>query len=122
MPSRLIEQNHGVRTWCDSLRDLRQVQHHGVAVAPRQHEPGAGSTFWADRAEDIGRCGALIVRRRWSRTTLRPAARDLVLLADPGFVLKPDLYRLAWGIARRDLCHTVAEVFLKATTASGFCA
>jgi hypothetical protein len=48
--------------------------------------------------------------------------RDLVLLADPGFVLEPDLYRLAWGIARCDLGQTVAEVSLKATTASGFCA
>jgi hypothetical protein len=52
----------------------------------------------------------LITRRRWSRAALCPAARDLVLLADPGFVLKPDLYRLAWGIARRDLRQTVAEV------------
>jgi hypothetical protein len=44
------------------------------------------------------------------RATSRPSAGDLVLLPDPGFVLKPDLYRLAGSFTRCDLRHIRGEV------------
>ena len=41
--------------------DLVEMELHGFTVAGRQHEGGAGSTFGADRTEQIGRLGPLIV-------------------------------------------------------------
>jgi hypothetical protein len=46
----------------------------------------------ADGAEDVGLCGALVVRRGLSGSAQRPAARDLALLADCGPIAEPDLY------------------------------
>src|SRR5215469_3445830 len=93
---------------------------HRRAVAPRQHQCGAGSARWADCTEYIGRGGALIVRRGRPCPALCPPTGDLVLLADPGLILEPNLYRLARSIASRDLRHALTEVFLNAVRASGF--
>ena len=41
VPAGLVEQDHGMCAGRDGLRDLLQMQGHGGAVAPRQHEPGA---------------------------------------------------------------------------------
>jgi len=49
--------------------------------------------------------------------TPSPAARDLVLLADAGLVLEPDLYLGARGLSALDLCQQVGEVFLNASAA-----
>ena len=106
----------------DSLVDLCQMQPHGGAVAPWQHQPGTHATLGADGAEDVGRCGALVGRRRRTAAALRPASGDFVLLADPRFVLEPDLYRLARCIACGDFRQACGEVFLKAATAATFCA
>jgi hypothetical protein len=111
VPAGLIEQDHRMCARRDSLGDFGEMQAHRRAVAPRQHEGGAGSAGWTDCAEYIGRGGALIVRCRRPRPTLCPTAGNLVLLADPGFVLEPDLYWLAWRIARRELCRALAEVY-----------
>jgi hypothetical protein len=63
------------------------VQVHSVGVAERQDEAGGFALLRADRAEDVGRFGALIVRCRGTCSALRPSPRDLVLLPDPGLVL-----------------------------------
>src|SRR6516164_3853073 len=41
--------------------DLIEVKLHSFGVAGRQHEGGAGSAFGADRTEQVGRLGPLIV-------------------------------------------------------------
>jgi hypothetical protein len=42
----------------------------------------------------------------------RPAAGDAVLLADPGFVGEPDLYRVeAEALLARDACQRGGEVY-----------
>ena len=41
--------------------DLVEMELHGFAVASRQHEGGAGSTFGTDRPEQVGRLGPLIM-------------------------------------------------------------
>ena len=41
--------------------DFVEVKLHGLGVAGRQHEGCASSTFGADRTEQIGRLGALVV-------------------------------------------------------------
>src|SRR5439155_10969555 len=82
-----------------------------AAVLQRGRMRPAGPLGWADGAEDVGRAGALIVRRRGSRPPPCPAACDLVLLADPGFVLEPHLYRLAGRVALGDLGEALGEIF-----------
>jgi hypothetical protein len=69
------------------------MQVHRRDIAAGQDKAGAFAQPWADRPEDIGGGGALVFRRRWSRAAARPAAGDLVLLANPRFVGEPDLYR-----------------------------
>ena len=61
MPAGLIKENNGVRAGGDFGCDLVEMELHGFAVAGRQHEGGAGSAFGADRTEQIGRLGPLIV-------------------------------------------------------------
>src|ERR1700738_3886251 len=58
-----------------------------------------------DGAEDIGRCRPLIMRRGGACSTLGPAAGDVVLLPDAGFVLEPKLYLLAASLVRGDFLH-----------------
>src|SRR3954453_1506534 len=99
MPSRLIEQDHGVGAGRDRLRDLGQVQAHALGRAAGQDETGALAFSRADRAENVGGLGSLVSGRRRPGATLRPAAADRVLLPHPGLVTKPDLYRLAASLA-----------------------
>ena len=55
-------------------------------------QAGADAARRADGTEDVGRLGALIAGRAGPGSPPRPAPRDLVLLADPGFILPPKLY------------------------------
>jgi hypothetical protein len=50
-----------VRTWSDFGCDFIEVKLHSFGVAGRQHEGSAGSAFGADRTEQVGRLGPLIV-------------------------------------------------------------
>ena len=61
MPPGLIEDEDGVRAGRNLGCDLVEMKLHGLGVAGRQHEGGAGSAFGAYRTEQIGRLGALIV-------------------------------------------------------------
>ena len=122
MPSRLIEQHDGVCIGGDTVRDFGEVEAHRRGVAVGQDEGGALPLFGADGAEQIGRRGALVVRRRGAGAASGPASGDAVLLADPRFVLEPDLYALAAGGALRDLRQRGGEVFLNVSRLSGSCA
>ena len=106
----------------DGERYLLEMKAHRLGVAERQDQARGLARGRADRAEDVARLGPLVVRRRGSRAAQRPAAGDLVLLADPGFVGEPDFYALARARADCDLRQAGGERFLKATAASGFCA
>lgn len=111
VPAGLVEQEDGMGAGRDGARDLFQMQGHGVGGAAGQDQGGALSFGRADGAEDVDRAGSLIVRRRRPCAAARPAAGDLVLLADPRLVLEPDLYGLAGGVARRDRRQDIGEVF-----------
>src|SRR3546814_17748868 len=91
------------------------------SIAEGQYQPRALAVFRADRAEDIGRFRPLILWRRWPRPTSGPAPGDLVLLADPRFVLEPYLYARAPREGCSDLCQLGGKApFLKASMASSF--
>lgn len=118
MPSGLIEQQQGVPAGADHLADLGEVQVHRRGVAQRQDQGSALALLGADGAEDVDRRIALILRRRGPGSAPRPAAGDAVLLADPGFVGKPDLYRVeAEVLFARDACQCGGEVFLNVSMA-----
>src|SRR6516162_8725890 len=59
MPAGLIKEDNGVRSEGDFGCDLVEMELHGFAVASRQHEGGAGSTFGTDRTKHISRLGPL---------------------------------------------------------------
>ncbi len=84
---------HGVLAGRDNLGDFLKVQVHRLRVAQGQNEARALAVVGTDRAEDVGRGGALIVRSRWPRPPLGPATCDLVLLADSSLVAEPDFQR-----------------------------
>src|SRR3954465_8477424 len=91
---------------------------HRLGVAGGQDERGSLAIAGADSPEDVGRSGALIVRRRRPRSPSCPAPGDLVLLPDPGLVPEPDLYPVAIDpLVARDRVQALGERFLKASTA-----
>ena len=110
---------HRMGAGIDGGTDLDEVRRHGVGVAPGHDQPGALPLRGTDRAEDIGPFGALVAGRPRARATSGPSACELILLADAGFILPPQLYLDALF---PDLRQFGGEVFLKASTASSFCA
>jgi hypothetical protein len=123
MPAGLINEQGRVRAGRDVLGDFGQVQVHRLRVAARQDEPGALALFRADRAEDVGRRRALVLRRARPRAALGPSACDLVLLADAGFVAEPDLYVANLdALLFADCLQACGEVFLKSSMAPAACA
>ena len=119
MPASLINEQHGMGSRLDVKRDLLEMQFHGLGVAKRQDETGRFAERGADRAEDIGRRGSLILQGEGARAALGPAPRDFVLLANACFVLEPQFERLACG--RRDIREDIRDFFLKASTAASSC-
>ena len=117
MPAGLIENKDCVSAGGYSCRDLVEMKLHGFGVAERENEGSAGSAFGADRAEQIGRLGALIMNGAGTRAFPGPAIGELVLLADPHLVLEPDLYRCARREFGTDFRHTIGKVFLNACMA-----
>ena len=106
-------------SWLHAKRDLLQMQFHGLGVAKWQNETGRLAERGADRPEDIGGGSSLILQGEGARAALGPAPRDLVLLADTGFVLEPQFERLAGGL--RNFCEDIRDFFLKASTAASSC-
>lgn len=122
VPSGLVEQHDGMRIGGNGGCDLGEVQGHRCGIATRHDDRRPLALGRADGAEEIGRGGPLILRRRGPGAAPGPAPGDRVFLPDPGFILEPDLYALALGGARRELCQRGGEVFLNVVKASGSCA
>ena len=62
--------------------DFGQVQVHGFGVASGHDKGCTLAVLGADRAEDIGGGGSLILGNAWTRAALGRTAGDLVPLAD----------------------------------------
>ena len=120
MPSRLIDQQRGDSARRDFGGDFGEMQIHRFDVAAGQNEAGALAFLRTDRAEDVRRGRALILRRRWPRAAFRPSSRDLVFLADARVVGEPDFYR--GGIdafVARDFLQARWETYGMARPSSG---
>ena len=112
MPSRLVDEQHGMGAGRDNGCDLCQMQAHRLRIAVRQHEGRIFAFAWTDRAKDIGRGCALILRGRRPGPSSGPATRDLVLLPNPGFVSEPNLYRAGCKALRTgNFCQSRGELF-----------
>ena len=123
VPAGLIDHQHGMGAWRDALGDFSQMQVHRICVAFGQDERCALALLGRDRAENIGRGRALIFRGARTRAALRPAPRDLVLLADAGFVAEPDFYAVdVDAFFADDLLQPRREIFLNASIAPSCCA
>jgi hypothetical protein len=94
------------------------VDGHCFAVDPGRDNGGAHGPRRADCAEDVSRVMAVVANRRRAAAAQRPLIRQRALLADAGFVLEPDLDRLASRLGRQDLGYEGGEVFLKASCAA----
>jgi len=90
VPAGLVDHQHGVSAGRDLLGDFGQMQIHRVGVAFGQDERRALAILGRDRAEDVGRGGALVFGRRRARAAFGPPPRDFVLLADARLVAEPD--------------------------------
>src|SRR4051794_14121841 len=88
------------------------MQAHGLRIASGQHQGRALALLGADRSEDVDRTRPLIVRGAGPGAPSGPAAGDLVLLADTGLVLPPQLDRGALREARPDRLQGGRETFL----------
>lgn len=123
MPSRLIDEEHGVSARRDLGGDLGEMQAHRLGVAVWQHERGALAFAGTDRAENVGGGGALIVRRAGAAAAPGPAAGDLVLLADTRFVGEPDFYVGSCNaLFAGNRFQAGGETFLKSSTVPSTCA
>ncbi len=122
MPSGLIDEEDSVGAGCHLGRDFIQMPLQSLCVAARQNEGRPDAALGTDGAEDVGRLGTLVAGRPGPGSSWCPAPGDLVLLADPRFVLPPEFYL---GIGRErgsDRLQRGGEVFLKSSMANSFCA
>jgi hypothetical protein len=118
VPARLIGEQHGVGAGRDGGGDFGEMQVHCLGIAGGQDQRGTLAQLRADRAEDVGRGGALIAGSARAGAALGPPACDLVLLTNAGLVLEPNLYRL--NVDRffaRNFFQARGEVFLKSSIA-----
>src|SRR5258708_24858430 len=118
MPAGAVADQHGVSAGADLLADLGEVDGHRLAVDPGRDDGSAHGTRRADRTEDVGRVMAVVANRRRAAAAQRPLIRQRALLADAGFVLEPDLDRLARRPGRQDLGYEGGEGFLKTSCAA----
>ena len=118
MPAGLVDKQGDVSAGRDLSGDLGQMQVHRLRVTSGQNERRALALFWTDRAEDVGRRRALIVRGARPRAPLGPSSRDLVLLADARLIGEPDLNIMGCdAFLLGDAFQTGGEVFLKSSMA-----
>ena len=122
VPSGLVEDEDGMGARRDGGADLMEMRLHRLRVAVGHHQAGALALSRADRPEDVGPLGTLVVGRPRPGAATRPAAGDLVLLADARLVLPPQLYGRAGREPRPDRRDRVRKAFLKWSAASGSCA
>ncbi len=101
-----------MRASCDMAADLVEVKLHGLGVGEGQRERGARSPCRANGAEQVGALVALVGGLAGPRAAARPLPDNPVLLADAGFVLKPDLDRPFLRQAGEMRAQRAREVFL----------
>ncbi len=112
VPAGSIEEQNGVGAPGDMAADLVEMKLHCLGVGEGQRQRRTDATRRADGAEQIGALVALVGWLTRPRSALCPLPDNTVLLPDPGFVLKPNLDRFAFGQVGQMGAQRVLEVFL----------
>jgi transcriptional regulator with XRE-family HTH domain len=119
VPAGAVAQDDGVRAGGDAAADLGEVQARSLGVDLRQHEGGADAAGRAGGAEEPGPSVAAVARGARTRAPPGPDTGDGALLTHTGFILEPDLDRLALRRGRQGRLRQSGEVFLNASCAAG---
>ena len=105
MPSGPVHDEQGDCPRSNAFPDFNQVLVHGFDVDAGQHQSGANATGRADGTEQIRPVEAAVAQCARAAPEPGPDAGQRALLANPCFVLKPDLDQLAGGpLAKRLFC------------------
>src|SRR5258708_4776636 len=118
VPAGAVENEDGVGAWPNALADLFEVQVHSLGTDGGQNEGRAGASVRTHGAKQIDRAVPLIAWCRRPGPSPRPQAGQRSLLADPRFVLPPDLERLADRRGGERFGYELREVFLYASWAA----
>ncbi len=108
-----VHDQDGMGAWRDDAADLLKMRRHRPGIGARQNQTGGTGALGTDGAEEIGPFVALIAWRGGACPASRPDPGQASFLANPGFVLEPDLDRLRFGGIRQSVVDEVGEVFLK---------
>jgi hypothetical protein len=122
VPSCLTQNGDRMNVQRHLERVLLMAPLHRSGIAARQHQGGCDASRRTDGAEDIGRLSALVMRDTCPAAAFGPAPSDLVLQADPGFVLGAHFYTSILRERGTDHLQLAREAFLKTRIASSFCA
>ena len=118
VPAGAVEDQKGDGTDADALANFGQMFVHGLDADCRHDEGGAGAARRTDGAEQVGPGEPPVALDPRTRAALGPDAGQRALLADAGFILKPDFDRPAGKLPRDCGARQPGEVFLKAACAS----
>lgn len=101
--------------------DLIEMKLHGFGVGVWQDQCCTGSACRTDGAEEIGILVTLVGWLAGPRPASGPLADEAILLADPGFILEPNLDRCClWQVGKMDTQRS-RDVFLNAAMVSASC-
>jgi len=119
VPSGTVAHQDRVRAWCDLSADFLEMFTHCFAVGRWHDDCRTHRARRANRAEQIDRVMPVIPHHRRTRADRCPNIFEAAFLADPGFVLEPNLDRFSGCRGGQGLFYKVGEFFLKAVSASG---
>src|ERR1700730_16962570 len=102
----------------DASADFSQVFVHGLDADCRHDQRGTGAARRADGAEEVGPGEPPVALDPRARAAPGPDAGQRALMADAGFILKPDFNRPAGKLRRDRGARQLGDVFLKASCAS----
>lgn len=94
MPTGPIHDEQSDRSGRHAQAYFGQMLVHGLGIDCWQDQTSANTTGRADSAEEIDPGEALIARGTRAAAAPSPSAGERALLADPCFILKPDLDKL----------------------------
>ena len=110
-----------MRSFSDGAGDLIEVELHGLGIGVGQSQGSSRAPGRADCAEQIGALIALVGWLSGPRSALSPLPYEAILLADPRFVLEPDLDGLPPRKAAQMGAQRGREVFLNASIVRPSC-
>ena len=113
MKTRAIEQPGGMVLRSHRLRDQGEVRIHRLRADFLDDDRYAGIPLGAERAEQPGRLEAAMHERPRAAAFLGPASDHFAFLADPGFVLHPNLNLRGLGMVLGDLCQAFGKPLLE---------